>query len=213
MKTLTFCLGDLRTNTYFCFEEDGECVVIDPGMDALGILDKLKQKGLIASHILLTHGHFDHSLAAKLLAEKTGAKICIHEADEELLLDPWKNSAAFFYRGKTEGYPVTHADVLLREGDVLTVGSMNFEVMHTPGHTNGSCVFRQKNTLFCGDTVFAYGFGRYDLYGGDRALLSASLRRIAALEDNYKICPGHGNSATLERIRAQILQDAKDLCQ
>ena len=197
MKTLTFCLGDLRTNTYFCFEEDGECVVIDPGMDALGIFDKLKQKGLIASHILLTHGHFDHSLAAKLLAEKTGAKICIHEADEELLLDPWKNSAAFFYRGKTEGYPVTHADVLLREGDVLTVGSMNFEVMHTPGHTNGSCVFRQKNTLFCGDTLFQRSVGRCDLPSGDGAVLAETLARFSAMTKDLTLMPGHGSPTTL----------------
>ena len=80
MKVLTFCLGALRTNTYFCIDGDN-AVVIDPGMDGEGIYEKLLEKGLKVSHVLLTHGHFDHSQGVKYLAEKTWAKICIHRDD------------------------------------------------------------------------------------------------------------------------------------
>lgn len=211
MKILTFCLGALRTNTYFCSDENGETVVIDPGMDGEGIFEKLRMKGLTPSYILLTHGHFDHSQGVSALAEKTGAKVCIHEDDEVMLHDPGKNSAAFYYRGDTTFYPRTQADIILRNGDEIECGSMRFSVLHTPGHTPGSVCFRAGDTLFCGDTVFAYGYGRYDLWGGDRESLAASLGRIAAIGENLKLCPGHGNSATLERIRPEIQRFAEEL--
>ena len=88
---------------------------------------------------------------------------------------------------------------------------MEFKVLHTPGHTPGSVCFLSENILFCGDTVFAYGYGRYDLWGGDREALSASLERIASLELDLKLCPGHGNSATLSRIREQIRSFSTEL--
>lgn len=207
MKQLTFCLGALRTNTYFCFDDSGSAVVIDPGMDGEGILEKLKSKDLHPSHILLTHGHFDHSQAAAFLAEKTGAKICIHRDDSVMLSNPGYNSASFYYRGDTAFYPKTQADVILDEGSVLQVGSMRFSVMHTPGHTPGSVCYLCENVLFCGDTVFAYGFGRYDLWGGNRQALAGSLERIAGIKEDKKLCPGHGNTATLSRIREEILQN------
>ncbi len=211
MKQLTFCLGALRTNTYFCYDDDGNSVVIDPGMDAEGILEKLKTRGLVPSHILLTHGHFDHSQAAKFLAEQTGAKICIHRDDAVMLENPGFNSAVFYYRGDISFYPKTKPDMILEEGSVLQVGSMRFRVLHTPGHTPGSVCFETDDVLFCGDTVFAYGFGRYDLWGGDRELLAGSLERIAQIKGEKKLCPGHGNTATLSRVREEILENAAHL--
>ena len=211
MKVLTFCLGALRTNTYFCIDEEQNTVVIDPGMDGEGIYEKLCQKGLKPTYILLTHGHFDHSQGAKILAEKTGAKICIHEGDQDMLREPGKNSAGFYYRGDTSFYPRCDADVLLKDGDEVVCGAMRFRVLHTPGHTPGSVCFESGSVLFCGDTVFHYGYGRYDLWGGDRESLSVSLSRIACLEENYKLCPGHGNTASLDRIRPQILDFSNEL--
>lgn len=211
MKLFTFCLGALRTNTYFCFDDTGACVVIDPGMDGEGIYQKLCEKGLKPSHILLTHGHFDHSQGAKILSEKTGAKICIHENDEVMLHNPGKNSAGFYYRGDTTFYPITSGDLILHDGDTLTVGTMCFQVLHTPGHTPGSVCFLEEGTLFCGDTVFQYGYGRYDLWGGDRESLSASLQRLSLLEGNLKLCPGHGNKVSLDRIRNEIEKYSQEL--
>ena len=211
MKILTFSLGPLRTNTYFCFDDCGACAVIDPGMDGEGIWEKLCQKGLNPTHILLTHGHFDHSQGVKFLAEKTGAQVCIHSEDALMLSNPAYNSSVFYYRGDTSSYPRTEATLLLEEGSVVRVGSMEFSVLHTPGHTPGSVCFALGNVLFCGDTVFHYGYGRYDLWGGDKIALRASLDRIAHLDGDFKLCPGHGNSATLSRIREQIAAFSAEL--
>lgn len=211
MKTLTFCLGALRTNTYFCFDDALSCVVIDPGMDGEGIWNKLCEKGLKPSHIFLTHGHFDHAQGVRYLAEKSGAKICIHKEDAVMLQNPGFASATLYYRGDASLYPRCEADILLEEGSEIQVGTMHFKVLHTPGHTPGSVCFAEKNTLFCGDTVFAYGYGRYDLWGGDRKALSRSLNRLATLGEDYKLCPGHGNTASLSRHREEIAAFARQL--
>ncbi len=211
MKVLSFSLGALRTNTYFCFDDTGACIVIDPGMDGEGIAEKLRQKGLCPSYILLTHGHFDHSQGVKALKEATGAKVLIHREDAEMLSNPGKNSAGFYYRGDLSAFPVSCADTLLEDGDVIRCGTMEFTVIHTPGHTPGSVCFLSENILFCGDTVFAYGYGRFDLWGGDKADLSASLSRIASISEDLKLCPGHGNSASLSRIREQIVAFSNEL--
>lgn len=211
MKVLSFSLGALRTNTYFCFDDTGACVVIDPGMDGEGIAEKLRQKGLSPSYILLTHGHFDHSQGVKALKEATGARVLVHREDGEMLSNPGKNSAGFYYRGDLSAFPVSEADTLLEDGDVIRCGTMTFSVLHTPGHTPGSVCFLSENILFCGDTVFAYGYGRFDLWGGDKNALSTSLSRIADLPDDLKLCPGHGNSASLSRIRQQIRAFSNEL--
>ena len=204
-------MGALRTNTYFCFDDTGACVVIDPGMDGEGIYEKLREKGLTPSHILLTHGHFDHSQGVKALKEKSGAKVLVHREDNVMLTQPGKSAAAFYYRGDLSSYPVSSADILLEEGDEIRVGEMNFKVFHTPGHTPGSVCFQSENILFCGDTVFASGYGRYDLWGGDKNMLGASIARIAGMDENLKLCPGHGNSTTLSRIQSDLIFYAKDL--
>ena len=94
---------------------------------------------------------------------------------------------------------------------MIEIGTMRFRVLHTPGHTPGSVCFASEGYLFCGDTVFAYGYGRYDLWGGDKTALSASLARVAALEGDCKLCPGHGNTATLSRVRERIAAYAAEL--
>lgn len=211
MRVLTFSLGALRTNTYFCFDENGACVVIDPGMDGEGIAEKLSAKGLTPDYIFLTHGHFDHSQGVRALKAATGAKVVVHRDDAVMLSDAGKNSASFYYRGDLSAFPTSSADLLVEDGDVIRVGNMAFTVIHTPGHTPGSVCFLSDHTLFCGDTVFAYGYGRYDLWGGDRDALGSSLRKIAAMDTDYKLCPGHGNSASLARIREQILDFSNEL--
>ncbi|MBQ3865462.1 MAG: MBL fold metallo-hydrolase [Clostridia bacterium] len=204
MRILTFSFGDLLTNTYFCLDEAGGCAVIDPGLDGEAVWDKLSRKGLCPTHILLTHGHFDHARGVRFLREKSGAEVLIHRADAPMLSDPYKAAASFYYRGQVADYPVTEADRLLEEGDEILCGSMRFRVLHTPGHTPGSVCFAAGDTLFCGDTLFAYGYGRTDLYGGDDAAMAASLERLAAIPENLKLCPGHGNSAHLDGQRDAI---------
>ena len=211
MRVLTYSFGEYQTNTYFCFDESGACAVIDPGMDGEAVVNKLKERGLTPTRILLTHGHFDHVLGVKALRDATGAEVCIHFADAPLLSDPGKNAAVYFYRGDTSSYPAVHPDLSLRDRDTVSCGEMRFRVLHTPGHTQGSACFLCGDTLFCGDTVFAYGYGRTDLAGGDAQALADSLERLAAIPENLKLCPGHGNSSHLDRCRDQIASYVRQL--
>lgn len=204
MRVLTYTFGEYQTNTYFCFDESGFCVVIDPGMDGEAVVNKLSERGLKPTYILLTHGHFDHVLGVKTVQNATGAKVCIHYADAPLLSDPGKNAAVYFFRGEVSTYPSTRADLLLHDGDEIDCGAFSFKVLHTPGHTAGSVCFRCEDVLFCGDTLFAYGYGRTDLAGGDPEALANSLERLAAIPEDCKLCPGHGNSSHLGRCRANI---------
>jgi len=136
--------------------------------------------------IVLTHGHFDHTAHVKEIAHMCGAAVAIHEADAPALVeDTWSLSSHFGARS-----PGIAPDRLLRDGD--EVGG--FRVVHTPGHTPGSCCLYDEATgdLISGDTVFSDGcFGRYDFIGGSREALTGSLDRLAALEVRG-LFPGHG---------------------
>lgn len=197
MKILTFVLGSVRTNAFICIDPDSsKCVVIDPGCDGDGIYKKIAERNLNLEYILLTHGHFDHIMAAKLIKERTGAKIAIHYHDNEMLLDPMLSYALQF---AGSNYTCGNADLLLKDGDRISCGSMTFDVMHTPGHTKGSCVFIAQDSLFTGDTLFAGDVGRTDLHGGNEAILQNSLKRIFSLGKDYRIYPGHGNFSRLSK--------------
>ena len=204
MKLLTFSFGDLMTNTYFCIDENTkECFIIDPGTDGEAVYKKASERDLGITHIILTHGHFDHALGVKSLKEKTGATVAIGAKDAELLTDKIKNSACIFYPGDFE-YPSVEPDRLLFEGDTLTLGSDVFTVIETPGHTKGGICLDTGELLFTGDTLFASGFGRTDLYGGDLGELLNSLSVISKISGERKVCPGHGNLSTLSRQRSCI---------
>ena len=103
---------------------------------------------------------------------------------------------------KSESVPF-QADRLLGDGDVLAVGDLTLDVLHTPGHTPGSCCFLCGDALFSGDPLFAGSFGPPDFPGGDARAMAASLRMLASLERNYHVYPGHGEDTTLERERMQ----------
>lgn len=185
----------MGTNCYFLTGKDkSKCVIVDPGANAQLLLDKLKENGQTLSYIILTHGHFDHLLALQELRDTTGAPLYIHAADNEMLLDP-KKSLTTYVNVET---PQKSAEHLFNDGDILDVGGEDLIVMHTPGHTPGSCCFINGNDMISGDTLFREGTGRYDLWGGSYKDLRASLKKISALEENYRIYPGHGPSTTLE---------------
>lgn len=197
MKIYTFILGLFGTNCYIIADRDAAAVV-DPGGDAAKIIEKLADKGLQCRYILLTHGHFDHILGVNGLREATGAKLCVHREDVELLSDPDK-SYAHQFGGLI--YKTAPPDLLLEDGDAITLGQTRIEVMHTPGHSRGSVTYKLDGALICGDTLFRDGMGRYDLYGSDFKALCSSLARLSSLEGDFKVYPGHGQSTTLERER------------
>ena len=183
MNIQKLTLGLYQTNTYN-LSNDTEAAVIDPGYEPDTILDALEGKELKA--ILLTHGHFDHVGAVKELVAETGCKVYIHASD--LSLPPMITAGQLYY---------THT---YAEGDtVCPIEGAQIAVMHTPGHTPGSVCLLWGQELFAGDTLFAGSCGRVDLPGGDPAQMMQSLNRLASLQADYRVHPGHGPSTTLSQ--------------
>ena len=185
MLTLhTLPLGSYQTNCYILHQEDSSsCVVIDPGYTPEVILDFLAGKGLKLEAILLTHGHFDHVGAVRDLAAETGCQVYLNPDD--LSMPPRMTAGPLYY---TDTYS---------DGDTLSPAGIPFQVLSTPGHTPGSVCLIAENYLFSGDTLFAGSRGRTDLPGGSTRAIRESLRRLAALPQDYSVHPGHGESTTL----------------
>ena len=182
MNIRKLTLGLYQTNTYL-LANDTEAVVIDPGYEADTILDALAGKTLKA--ILLTHGHFDHVGAVKELVAETGCDVYIHAA--EATMPPMVTAGPLYF---------THT---YDEGDTVSpIEGLELTVLHTPGHTPGSVCLLMGKEMFSGDTLFACSFGRTDLPGGDPRKMMESLRRLASLQGNFFIHPGHGGSTTLD---------------
>lgn len=190
---LTFPLGVNRTNCYFLIC-GSSCIIIDPADNCEFLLRKLKEKNLKLEKILLTHAHFDHILALDELRAATGAAACIYKSDDEGLTNP--NYSYLTWVGKHEG--MKNADILLSDNDTIDFGTGKITVLHTPGHTRGSCVYVYGSDVFCGDTVFSEGYGRTDLYGGSDEDMTQSLKKLYKSYVGYKFHPGHGNSFRLK---------------
>lgn len=199
MKILTFPLGAMRTNCYFLIDTaSNKAVVVDPAYDAAYIERKLADNSLALEYIILTHAHFDHMMALSRLRSDTGAPLLIGEADAQTLSQP-EHTYMKQYALKNEGE--APANRLLRDGDTINLGGEKIKVMLTPGHTRGSLCLVADRDIITGDTLFRGDVGRCDLYGGDEAALKKSLTRIAALDGDYKLHPGHGASTTLDYER------------
>ncbi len=184
----TYPLGSYQTNCYIVYEDDSpDCIVIDPGYEpeVVRLAVKRLKKNLAA--ILLTHGHFDHVGAVKDLVAETDCKVYIHEYD--LALPATLTAGPLYY---TDVYD---------EGDVLQLAGLHIRVLHTPGHTPGSVCLMVEDNLFSGDTLFRDSCGRTDLPGGNGAEIFKSLRRLAALEGDYRVLPGHSMETSLEEER------------
>ena len=185
MKIITITGGSLYTNCYMAYAEDSDtCVLIDPGFDAEQILEKVRAQGKTLEAVFLTHGHFDHIGGVKDIAAQTGCRVYIHEADLAL---PSQLTVGTV--------PATdHYD----EGDTVTAAGLTFRVLHTPGHTPGGVCLLCEEAMFAGDTLFAGTCGRTDLPGSSPKQMRESLSRLAKLEGNYRVLPGHGIYSTLD---------------
>lgn len=189
--------GYLQTNCYIVTEEGQmEAVIIDPGIRVNLIRDYLKEKGKTASTVLLTHGHFDHILSVKDLQDM-GARVYIHGLDADMLVHN-KSSLAALVGAELKS---CQADECFSDGDDISVGSLAFKVMHTPGHTRGSSCFLIGDALFSGDTLFYEDCGRTDLEGGSFPVIKESLKKLMELDGDYKVYPGHMQSTTLAHER------------
>ena len=200
MRLTWLVCGALAVNTYLIgADETNECAVIDPG-EAGPVLAALTAQALRCSHILLTHGHFDHVGGVAELQRRTGARVVIHEADAPMIENSSLSLAAL--AGQTiEG---ARADLLLRGGETLEVAGLCIRVLHTPGHTKGGVcyVLESQRVIFCGDTIFHDDAGRTDLPGGSaKALYDSIEHTLFALAGDYTLYCGHEEQTTLEHER------------
>ena len=193
MNIELICRGLVESNCYGLVSGDG-VVLIDAGAFGDDIISAIERRGLKPRAILLTHGHFDHILGAGAVAEKYSVPVYIHGNDAEMLGDGYKNAYTVFFGGSWDSFS---ADKLISDGERLSFFGENIDVIHTPGHSEGSVCFKWKNNLFTGDTIFSRGTGRCDLYGGDNEKIIRSIDQLGELPTDTVIYPGHGISCRL----------------
>ncbi|MBR4953641.1 MAG: MBL fold metallo-hydrolase [Oscillospiraceae bacterium] len=189
IKTLQ--VGPIETNCYIVADsETKKCAIIDPGEEGSYILDTMESLGLECACVMLTHAHFDHVGAVEYILEETGAPLYMNAKDNNALIGSGR-----------ETFSAPKGTVFYKEGDTVCVGGLTFEVLETPGHTPGCVVLRCGEALFTGDTLFRDSCGRTDFGLSNTEQMMESLRRIAALEGDYEVYPGHMFSTTLDRER------------
>jgi len=186
--------GVFGSNTYI-LSDGKDCAVIDCGVDSRRVMDVVTKNGLNVKYIILTHGHFDHIYHLNSLKEKTGARLCIHEDERELYLNPMLNGTRMF--GTGEEIVTPEPDILLKDGQKLQVGNLTLEIIHTPGHSPGSICILSGNMLLSGDTLFAMSIGRTDFAGGNARAMYESLKKLFRLGDAIEVYPGHGPKTTI----------------
>lgn len=194
MRIIALPCGPVLANSYIVSRENSPtCAVIDPA-DADLIFDRIRREGLSCTHILLTHGHFDHVWGVADLKAKTGAQVYIHEADADMAA-----GRAAYFSVMSQGLKPCAADVYIREGDRIEAAGLSFRVLETPGHTQGGVCFAvdEEKVVFTGDTLFCESVGRTDLGGDIRQLMDSLFHKLYAL-DGYTVYPGHEESTTIE---------------
>ena len=190
-------LGPVQTNCFFLINEDTkELLIIDPADWAQGIIDWIQSEGLKPVAILLTHGHFDHIMAAEELKKEWGIKICACEKELEVLRDSKKNLMMDYYRKDYTLEP----DLTVCDGETFEAAGVTWKVIETPGHTIGSCCYyiESEDLLFAGDTLFRTSYGRVDLPTGDAMSMLASVKKLLTLPETVKVYPGHMGVTSIE---------------
>ncbi len=206
LRVTTLCLGAYGENCYILEGRPGDgLLIIDPGDDLEAIERAIGQTGEKPVALLLTHGHFDHTLAAAPLRDRYGAPVYIHPLDRHMLADP---TAAVMDEGAARlPFVPIEPDATYPPQDrfELTIGAWKVTGLHTPGHTPGgvSLLLTDDRALFTGDTLFSYGYGRYDFPGGDVRALMKSIRGLLTLDGDLTVYSGHGEKDTMARIAAR----------
>jgi hydroxyacylglutathione hydrolase len=198
MDHLHAVIGPLSTNVYLLADpRTREAIAIDTATPSLAwISGELEDRGWTLRLIVSTHGHWDHVGDNAAVAEHTGAPIAVHALDAHRLTDPKPLYAPF------EIVPSVPA-VELAEGGEVRFGAIRLQVLHTPGHTEGSvCLLdTEGGLLYSGDTLFPGGWGRVDFPGGSAEAMADSIARLSGLDDGLRVLPGHGPATTIGRER------------
>lgn len=190
------CVGPLNTNCYFAMKEGrDDVVIVDPGADTDRIVEFLQKWQRRPAAILLTHGHFDHIGAAEDLRLRYRIPIYAFEGEADVLGDESKNLC-----GMIRKHIVLRANRLERDMAKIKAGGMTFQVIHTPGHTKGSCCYycEEDNVLFSGDTLFRGSYGRIDFpTGSARDIIRSISGILLALPEETMVYPGHGEETDI----------------
>ena len=188
-------VGLLQENAYVvACEQTKEAVIIDPGAEADRIYRVITFHGFTLKLIMNTHGHLDHVGAVAEIVEKTGVPFLMHRDDLPLIEDVEHDPLQPYLLIKQPPLPTR----FLEDGERITVGALEFQVLHTPGHTPGSVCFFAKRALFSGDTLFSGAVGRADLPGGNMEQLMASIQqKLLPLGDAVRVYPGHAHVTTI----------------
>ena len=189
-------LGMVGTKCYLlCNMDIKECVLIDPADSQDEISRMIDESGCSLKGILLTHGHFDHIMAADAVRDKYGVKVYASCDEKNTLEQPHINL------GEAYGLNLSvKADVWHKDGEILKLAGFDIEALHTPGHTEGgSCYYiREIGVLFSGDTLFCGSVGRTDFPGGSMSEIVRSIKeKVMVLPDDTKVYPGHGEGTSV----------------
>ncbi len=206
MKLLQRVVGPIATNLYVLADEASrEAIAIDTATPCVEWLTAtLAERGWTLKLIVSTHRHWDHIGDNAAVIDATGAQLAAHSADRHGLVEPPQDNAPF-------PIPPSVPAVDLAEGSRIHFGGIDLEVLHTPGHTEGSVCLRARGEplLLTGDTLFAGSWGRTDLTGGSAAQMVESLTRLGGLADDLRVLPGHGPGSTIAAEKAWLEQVAR----
>lgn len=199
MKLLSRTVGAFQENCYLVVDElTNRAVLIDPGAEPEQLIEMVAASGATLDAIWLTHAHIDHIGGVAGVRRRWAVPVHLHPADLPLFERAEMQAAMYGVPFEQPGQP----DVLLVDGDVLRVGDLRFDVVHTPGHAPGHVIFHHGDTVFGGDLLFAGSIGRTDLPLSNPADMEDSLARVCGLGDGTHVHPGHGPSTTIGVERA-----------
>ena len=188
-------LGVFRTNCYIVYNDKKEAIIIDPGDGYKKIKDVVLEMGLIPKDVLLTHGHFDHMAAATDIKNEFDTDIYAYKDEDIVLATPTYNLSQNYIEPMG-----LKADIELSDNEIINIAEYKIKVIHTPGHTVGSCCFLlvDYGVLFSGDTLFLESHGRYDFpTGSGIEILSSIKNKLLTLPEEIVVLPGHNGSTTI----------------